>query len=148
MRKIRERETNFLILNAKDQILIERTKNCLLAVLKGETLTYQESKIVKKGLKIARRISDQGETWKKTFVNYDIDEFIEICNKVGMKKAKKLLLPSEKCSIGLTSRRPVRSQDSSSAIVEISVQFRNTAQKKKISPKGLFFLLTWCVKML
>ena len=89
MRKIRERETNFLILNAKDQILIERTKNCLLAVLKGETLTYQESKIVKKGLKIARRISDQGETWKKTFVNYDIDEFIEICNKVGMRKAKK-----------------------------------------------------------
>lgn len=89
MRKIRGRETNFLILNAKDQILIERTKNCLLAVLKGEILTYQEAKIVKKGLRIARRISDQGETWKKTFVNCDIDEFIEICKKVGMRKVKK-----------------------------------------------------------
>ena len=88
MRKIKEGETNFLILNAKDQIIIERTKNYLLAALKGEILTYQEAKIVKKGLKIARRISDKGETWKRTFVNYDIDEFIEICKKVGMRKAK------------------------------------------------------------
>ena len=88
MRKVKEREINFLILNAKDQILIERTKNYLLAVLKGEILTYQEAKIVKKGLKIARRISNQGETWKKTFVNYDIDEFVEICKRVGMRKVK------------------------------------------------------------
>lgn len=86
MHKVKGNETNFLILSDKDQILIERAKTYLLAVINGTTLTVQEALIAKKGLGIARRILKEGKTWKKTFVNYDIDDFMKICEKINVKQ--------------------------------------------------------------
>lgn len=86
MRKVKENEANFLILSNKDQILIERAKTYLLAVINGTNLTVQEALIAKKGLNIARKILKEGKTWKKTFVNYDIDDFMKICETINVRQ--------------------------------------------------------------